>query len=298
MPVLPNPATSELHRTDRRHRDRHRLLARDQGSLPTRRHQRRGRHQQGRRQTFITTQRPAIDGLASENLTATSAELKAQINPNGLETTYRFEYGPTTSYGQSAPVPDGTLAASNSDQPVAVHLENLVPHVVYHYRLVATNADGTTHGADHTFNFYPPSCPNENVRQQTQANYLPDCRAYELVSPGDAGGTQLYPGGPNTGYATNPSRFSFTGLWSTIPNSGGSPIDGSGDLYVATRTDTGWVTNTSACPSNQAAVAGGPPMGLPNSAPGPGEPAACTPTSRATSRLPMRSRTTFSPTPA
>ena len=70
---------------------------------------------------------------------------------------------------------------------------------------------------DHTFNFYPPSCPNENVRQQTQANYLPDCRAYELVSPGDAGGTQLYPVGPNTGYATNPSRFSFTGLFSTIP---------------------------------------------------------------------------------
>ncbi|MGA8744563.1 MAG: NHL repeat-containing protein [Solirubrobacterales bacterium] len=230
-----------------------------------------GATNKGEDRTFITTQRPAIDGLSAENLAATSAELKGQINPNGLETTYRFEYGPTTSYGQSVPVPDGTVAASNSDQPVAAHLENLVPHDVYHYRLVATNNEGTTAAPDHTFNFYPPSCPNENVRQQTQANFLPDCRAYELVSPSDAGGTQLYPGGPNTGYATNPSRFSFVGLWSTIPNSGGSPIDGSGDLYVATRTDTGWITKYVGLPSTEAAIDGGPPMGPPNSAPGPGE---------------------------
>ena len=213
--------------------------------------------------TFSTTQAPAIDGLVSANLTATSADLSAQVNPNGLDTTYRFEYGPTTSYGQSAPVPDGLISASNSDQTVGVHLDNLVPHTVYHYTLVATNEDGTTTAEDHTFNFFPPSCPNENVRQQTQANYLPDCRAYELVSPESAGGTLLFPGGPNTGEADSPARFSFTGLYSTIPNSGGSPIDGFGDLYVSTRTDTGWVTKYVGLPSNEVAVDGGPPMGPP-----------------------------------
>ena len=216
-------------------------------------------------QIFITTQPPAINGLASANLTATTADLNAQLNPNGLDTTYRFEYGPTTSYGQSAPVPDGSLSASNADQAIGVHLANLTPHVVYHYTLVATNADGTTTAPDHTFNFYPPDCPNENVRQQTQANYLPDCRAYELVSPADAGGTQLYPSGPNTGYAESPSRLSFTGLWATIPNSGGEPLDQTGDLYVATRTGTGWVTRYVGLPSSQVAVAGGPPQGLPGS---------------------------------
>ena len=212
---------------------------------------------------FITTQTPTVDGLASANLTATAADLNAQLNPNGLETTYRFEYGPTTAYGQSAPVPDGSLSASNEDQAIGVHLTDLTPHVVYHYTLLATNADGTTIAPDHTFNFYPPSCPNENVRQQTQANYLPDCRAYELVSPADAGGTQLYPGGPNTGYATNPSRLSFTGLWSTIPGSGGDPINTLGDLYVATRTDTGWVTRYVGLPTTQTGLSGGAPMGLP-----------------------------------
>ena len=224
-----------------------------------------GAHSNGLDQEFITTQSPTIDGLLSANLTRTTADLNAEVNPNGLETTYHFEYGSSSpTYGQSAPVPDGSISASNTDQPISVHLENLIPHVVYHYRLIATNADGTTTSGDQAFNFYPPACPNENVRQQDQANYLPDCRAYELVSPGDAAGTQLYPGGPNTGQATNPSRFAFTGLWGTIPNSGGSPINSIGDLYVATRTNTGWVTKYVGPPANEVAVAGGPPQGLPN----------------------------------
>ena len=153
------------------------------------------------------------------------------------------------------------------DQEVTAQLTGLTPGA-YHFRLVAENKvegkeeGGTTTTEDHVFNFFPPSCPNENVRQQTAANYLPDCRAYELVSPGDANGTQLYAGGPNTGLATSPSRFSYTGLWSTIPNSGGSPIDTTGDLYVATRTATGWVTRYVGLPASEAAVDGGPPQGL------------------------------------
>jgi hypothetical protein len=222
----------------------------------------------GADRTFITTAPPAITGLASENLTATSADLLAKINPNGLDTTYRFEYGTTTDYGLLAPVPDGTINASNEGEDVNVHLEGLSPHFVYHYRLIAENDNGITRVEDHTFNFYPPSCPNENVRQQTQANFLPDCRAYELVSPSDAGGTQLFANGPNTGYASAPSRFAYTGLFSTIPGSGGVPIDGSGDLYVATRTDSGWVSRYVGWPASDAAVDGGPPMGPPGSTPG------------------------------
>ena len=220
---------------------------------------------QGPDQTFVTTSPPSIDGLASSNLTATTADLQARVNPDGLETHYRFEYGPSVGYGHSAPVPDGVLAAGATDQDIEVHLSGLERGVVYHYRLVATNEDGTTESEDHTFNFFPPGCPNANVRQQTQTNYLPDCRAYELVSAADAGGTQLYSGGPNTGLATNPSRFSYEGLWSSIPEAGGQPIDRTGDLYVATRTSKGWKTRYVGLPASQFAGSGGPPQGLPGS---------------------------------
>ena len=225
---------------------------------------------------LYTTQPPAINGLVAENVTATSAELKAEIIPNGLETSYYFEYGPTVNYGHTVPVPAKTIRAGNAGVPVAVSLEGLIPHDVYHYRLVTNNETtdkkgakegGPTDSADQTFNFYPPSCPNENVRQQTQTNYLPDCRAYELVSPENAGGTQLSPDGPNTGYATSPPRFSFTGTFSSVPGSGGEPIDSAGDLYVATRTDSGWVTRYVGWPSSQAAVDGGPALGPPDSIP-------------------------------
>ena len=113
----------------------------------------------GADRTFVTTQPPSVDALSSENLTATSADLKGAINPNGLATSYQVEYGGTTKYGQVIPVPAGSLEASNSDQTITVHLENLTPHVSYHYRLVATNADGTTATEDHTFNFFPPLAP-------------------------------------------------------------------------------------------------------------------------------------------
>ena len=47
---------------------------------------------------------------------------------------------------------------------------------------------------DSTFNFFPQDCPNAYARQLTRAAYLPDCRAYELVSPGNASAVELYPG--------------------------------------------------------------------------------------------------------
>lgn len=217
--------------------------------------------------TFTSTSPPAIVGLAAERLTATTADLVARITPNGRDTTYRFEYGTDLNYGQTAPVPDGHLSASYEPQPVEVHLTGLTPNVVYHYRLVAENESGVTTVEDHTFSFYPPACPNSNVRQQTKANFLPDCRAYELVSPADAGGTQLFAQGPNTGYATSPSRFSFIGAFSTIPGAGGNPTGANGDLYVATRTGRGWVTRYVGWPASETPIDGGPPMGPPNSSP-------------------------------
>lgn len=48
----------------------------------------------------------------------------------------------------------------------------LAPNVVYHYRILTSNADGSFETADQTFQTYPPS-----------EGSLPDGRAYEQVSP-------------------------------------------------------------------------------------------------------------------
>ena len=215
----------------------------------------------GEDKTFTTDQPPTIEGFSSSHVTATSADLDATINPQGFrDQPYHFEYGTTTAYGKH-PLPekkanrryDRTLRAAQG----RVHIEDLQPGVTYHFRLVAENKWGAVTSEDQNFEFFPPACPNAAVRQQTGSAYLPDCRAYELVSPGNANGTLLYPGGPNTGQATSPSRFSFTGAFSSLP--GADTIDTAGDLYVATRTDTGWVSRYIGLPGNQAGCMGGPP---------------------------------------
>ncbi|MGA8744900.1 MAG: hypothetical protein WB507_03440, partial [Solirubrobacterales bacterium] len=199
-------------------------------------------------QHFETPEPPTIDGLSSADLTKTTATLKGVVNPQEYETTCSFEYGTSIDYGHTVPCPpaegleEGHIGSGSTDVPVEVQLENLQVGFVYHFRLVATNKWGTSSTEDHTFTFYPPHCPNETLRQETNSSFLPDCRAYELVTPGNAGSVVLGPGGvPSSSYAENPTRFAFFGVFGEIP--GGESPNYNGDIYIATRTPSGWVTH-------------------------------------------------------
>ena len=80
----------------------------------------------------------------------TSATLNGTVNPKRQQTTYRFEYGPTTTYGSSTG--DQTLAATDStSHQVSANLTGLTKGTTYHFRIVATNPSGTTAGDDRTF---------------------------------------------------------------------------------------------------------------------------------------------------
>jgi hypothetical protein len=217
----------------------------------------------GNDQSFITPQAPSINSFSSDNVTETTADLIATINPNGYDTTYYFEYGPGIDYGNRAPVPDdGFLPASNTSEPVTVPISGIDGRT-YHFRLIAVNQWGETITPDQTFDFNPPrSCPNHTVRQQTGAAYLPDCRAYELVSPARAGGSALFPIGPASAYASSPGRFAYVGLLNVIPGSGEPPNGGfGGDTYVASRTATGWVTKYVGVAGYESIGQTGPPGG-------------------------------------
>jgi hypothetical protein len=200
---------------------------------------------------------PAIEALSSAEVGAISADLHALINPQGTETTYHFEYGTTPAYGSETPETD--IGEGLNGQAVIDHVEGL-QDAVYHFRVVATNAEGTTTSKDQTFTFHPPVCPNQTVRQQTGATYLPDCRAYELVSPEDAGGTVLFTGGPQSPYATNPPRLAFVGQFADIPGAGRTPINTTGDLYLATRSADSWHTRYIGPSAEEAGCAGGRPI--------------------------------------
>ena len=212
----------------------------------------------GADRTFTTFSAPGIVAISADHVSGSSADLHAVVNPHGAETQYHFEYGPSPSYGTSMPIPDGTIPSGEEDVALEAHLTGL-DGGTYHFRIVASSIYGTTTSGDQTFNFFPPTCPNSTVRQQTGSNNLPDCRAYELVSPEDAGITLVFPSmAPYSPTAISPSRLSFIGAYGLVEGVG-EPANNVGDAYVATRTNEGWKTRYVGIPSSQALMSGGPP---------------------------------------
>ncbi len=94
--------------------------------------------------------KPEVATLAPAGVTDKSATLKGSVNPSGVATTYRFEYGPTTAYGTSVPIPNGSVG---SGVETIAENQTLVtePETTIHYRIVATNAEGTRFGSDVRF---------------------------------------------------------------------------------------------------------------------------------------------------
>jgi hypothetical protein len=79
----------------------------------------------------------------------TSATASGTVNPNGRSTSWHFEYGTTTSYGKRTS--SKSAGSGNANIQVSGSLTGLAPGTTYHYRLVATNGDGTVRGGDGIF---------------------------------------------------------------------------------------------------------------------------------------------------
>ncbi len=93
---------------------------------------------------------PSAVTEAASSISSNEAILNASINPNGQKTTYRFEYGTTTAYGNT--FPEASEEALSGNQVVAADeaLAFLQPETTYHYRVVATSPAGTAQGSDRT----------------------------------------------------------------------------------------------------------------------------------------------------
>jgi len=93
--------------------------------------------------------RPGVLTGGATGVSDTGATLTGQVTPNGLNTTYHFEIGPTAAYGTSTPGKDA--GADVIPVAAAAAVQGLARTTTYHYRLVGTSANGTTVGADRTF---------------------------------------------------------------------------------------------------------------------------------------------------
>ncbi len=124
--------------------------------------------------TITTPKAPAVVTESASSVTQTSATLNASVNPEGGNVSdCHFEYGTTSAYGAS--VPCASLPGSG-ESPVAVlaslSMGSLSEDTTYHFRIVATNATGTSYGSDVSFTTLPnaPAVVTEGASSVTQTS--------------------------------------------------------------------------------------------------------------------------------
>lgn len=99
---------------------------------------------------------PLVLRESAEKIKPSTATLTATVNPEGPEpTTYRFEYGQNTAYGENTPEQPLTGGAFE-DQPVSAAITGLQPNTTYHFRVAVSNGTQTTDGPDQVFTTLPP----------------------------------------------------------------------------------------------------------------------------------------------
>jgi hypothetical protein len=203
-------------------------------------------------QPFETLPPVSVRDFTTQTVAPELVELKAELNPNnGVGTEWEVCYGPAEG-DYSGGCVHGTLPVGNQFQPVSATFTGLQPNTTYHYQLIAHNSyPGEVKTPDQTFTTEPSAaeervaedCPENGtvhgearsiLREQNNSLALPDCRAYEQVSPVE-----------KSGYSVNPTSWLAPSGDRSLFFSGGifagATVNTVQNEYVARRTAGGWV---------------------------------------------------------
>jgi hypothetical protein len=217
----------------------------------------------GRVIPFNTPRAPILPVITNQRLVqvdARGATVNISLDSGGLETTYFIEYGATSAYGQLSD--PQILAPGNQPQSIYIQISGLTPQADYHYRVVAENELGRTETEDGQFRTPSvggggqESCPNEVFRVGA-ASRLPDCRAYEMVSPIEKNGIDIDPSVDLQLTYNRLEQASTSGDALTFATSQGiGEPEGVpyAPQYLSSRTAIGWQTRSLALPQGTSQV--------------------------------------------
>lgn len=200
---------------------------------------------------------PAVDAEWVTGVTSSSAVLRAEIDPEGSTTRYRFEYLTQTAYeanlaaghepfAGAKPAPMSEVGIGGGTAAIAVSftltapVNPLAPGTAYCYRVVATNGAGTT----------PPGA-GRLLRTDSAAVQptLLDGRAWEMVSPVDKGGGSIAApgalfGGGEIQAAAGGGALTYGSATAFAEPPAAPPVS----QYLSTRTASGWMTRNISAP--------------------------------------------------
>jgi hypothetical protein len=221
---------------------------------------------------FTEKNQPQITADASGLISSGSGVVSVTTTQQGGEAYdahYHFEYVSQHQFeaegGFAKASSTSEVDAGTGDNPVFAgqDIPGLTAGETYHYRISATNdslGNPVVHGAEETVTAPVAAsvgdegaCPNQALRTGPSAN-LPDCRAYEQLTPVDKEGSQeifRYEGLKVPAYALVGEDGDH--LMIEAPVSWGSDAKAGQSPYFFTRTPTGWQT-TSAAPQPETGV--------------------------------------------
>jgi hypothetical protein len=158
---------------------------------------------------FETGGPPLAETFAVHALHGEDIRVLGSVEPHGEDAHYSFQYLPQAQFekeggwakAESTPELDAGAGARTNlgsqgfaypTETVGVDVPGLQPGQTYRFRILASNARGSATGAEQTLTVpAAPAgaepCPNEALRGGPSV-HLPDCRAYEQLTPVDKEG--------------------------------------------------------------------------------------------------------------
>jgi len=108
---------------------------------------------------------PIVHTLAATNVAASTSTLNGTVNPNGWLTMYHFDYGTTTSFGDTTT--SQSAGSGSSTIPVDANITGLVQGTQYFFRLVGKTSAAIFYGDTLNFTTALPTLtvtpPNQDV---------------------------------------------------------------------------------------------------------------------------------------
>ena len=219
---------------------------------------------------------PEVLATAVSMVTQSSARLEGTVNPKGTPTRYSFQYITDAAYqanetgdrfAGAGEVPlGGALLEGSKAVPVSDAISGLTADTEYHYRLRAIShcapdepeKECVATGVEETLRTYPAGGLG-----------LPDGRAYELVSPAEKNGGQVFPAEPEVKSCPNECKpgasFSHFPMQSS-PEGNAVVYEGNPfsfevgavieNQYIARRSASGW-QSTNLTPERMQSKGGG-----------------------------------------
>ncbi|HSN21251.1 MAG TPA: hypothetical protein VLS49_11270, partial [Usitatibacter sp.] len=143
---------------------------------------------------------PTAVTLAPTSITGTGVTFNGTASAGSADTTVRFQYGMTTSYGSGVAATPNTLTAGTGTTAESKSINSLSCATTYHYRIRAASSVATKFGADQTFT--TPTCAPKATT--VAASSITDTAATlnAKVTPGGLSTTVSFDFGKTTAYGT------------------------------------------------------------------------------------------------